>query len=158
MTNRPPAAWLSLLSPVPADVVPRRSPVASPGTAGAAPDSPIAGWESLTIDLTDLPFGTRIIMVTLDATGQPISGSDHVLHRDVNAVDQSGARRVYMRQESIGGRIEADGTFRGTHWEVEGFEPEDDDPPDWKHTPRQPTAEESRALLDLLREVITRAR
>jgi hypothetical protein len=155
--SRTPAPWLSLLAPLPADVVPHRAPVAAPGTPQAAPDSPIAGWQSLIVDRSDLPFGGRVVHVTLDAAGVPISASDHVYLRDVDATSQAPADPVQMRQLSVGGRIEADGTFRGTHWTTAGPEPADDEEPQWQMTPRPPTEREIAALMALVHEVMARA-
>jgi hypothetical protein len=61
-----------------------------------------------------------------------------------------------MRQESIGGRFETDGTFNGTRWDVEGPEPADDEAPDWRMTPRPPTAAEAAALTAIANELVRR--
>jgi hypothetical protein len=151
-------AWLSLLAPLPADAKPERKPLATPGSEGAAPDSPIAGWQDLILDLSDVPFGHRIVSVVLDATGQPIAASDHVVLRAVDASGRAPDGPVRMRQESVGGRIESDGTFRGTHWIIEGPEPAGDEEPAWPQTPRPPTDEEGARLLEIVREVVARAR
>lgn len=150
------AEWLTLFGPLPPGT-PRRSPVAAPGTDGAKPDSPIAGWINVVLDFSDMPHGTRIIHVTLDATGRPISASDHVYLRDITGLDPTAAlhARVPMRQESVGGRLEEDGSFRGTHWTVEGMEP-DDDEPTWTHTPRPPTDEEIVGLKRVVEDVLSR--
>jgi hypothetical protein len=154
---RSPAPWLALLALLPDGVMPRRTPVAAPGTAGAAPDSPIAGWESLVLDLSDMPFGIRVLSVTLDAHGTPIAASDHVMRRDVDAAGQPRTAPPRMRQESVGGRIEADGSVHGTHWIIEGSEVDGDEPPpDWQRTSRAPTADETRRLLALVRDVVAR--
>ena len=152
-----PAEWLRLLAPLPESVTPRRSPVASPGTDGAKPGSPIAGWTNVVIDLSDMPHGTRVVLITLDADGRAISASDHVYLRDISRLELKAAMhaRVPMRQESVGGRIEEDGSFRGTHWTVEGME-SDEDEPKWNHTPRPPSDQETSALLELVEEVLRR--
>src|SRR5688572_10926676 len=113
MTEGRAPAWLALFAALPADARPVRKPVAPPGSEGASPDTPVAGWENLILDLSAPPFGTRIVMVTLDAGGAPISGSDHVLTRHVSAGTDDPLRPSPMRQLSLGGRIEPDGTFRG---------------------------------------------
>lgn len=151
--SRPRAPWLTLLSALPADAVVRRSPV----LPDAAVDSPVAGWENLVVDRSDLPHGWRIVMVTLDAAGTPIAASDHVHHRDVDG-GQPPVGPVTMHGESVGGRLESDGSFRGTHWTTDGPEPVDDEPPQWRMTPRPPAAEEVAALLALVRDVVARTR
>jgi hypothetical protein len=151
------ADWLKLLAPLPDDATPRRSPVASPGSEGAKPGSPIAGWTNVVFDLSDMPYGTRIVLITLDAEGRAISASDHVYLRDISRLDVKEAMHAHvpMRQESVGGRIEEDGSFRGTHWTVEGME-SDEDEPKWTHTPRPPSDTETSALLELVEEVLRR--
>ena len=155
MTPRGPAPWLSLFAPLPPDARPRRQPVGSPLIA-TAPDSPIAGWESLLLDLSDPPFGSRIVLVTLDASSRPISASDHVVLRDVDGPWADPLVRVHMRQSSLGGRIEDDGSFRGTYWAIEGPEPEDEELPQWQQSQRAPTEEEVAKLLALVRDIIAR--
>ena len=152
-----PADWLKLLAPLPDDAVPRRSPVAPPGTEGAKPGSPIAGWINVVLDLSDMPHGTRVLLVTLDADGRAISASDHVYVRDISGLEYHAAlqARVPMRQESVGGRLEEDGSFRGTHWTVEGME-SDEDEPKWQHTPRPPSEAETAALKELVEEMLKR--
>lgn len=150
------ASWLALLAPLPADAIPRRKPVAEPGSPQAASDSPIHGWESLLLDLSDPPFGTRIVMVTLDADGRAISASDHVMVRHVSGADADASVPVHMTQHSVGGRIEPDGTLRGTHWTVEGPEPEGDEAPQWSQVPRPPSADERARLLQLVRDLLSR--
>ncbi len=93
-----------------------------------------------------------MVTVLLDAAGQLLSASDHVHFREPPA-GQSPAR---IRQESIGGRFEADGAFRGTCWLVTGPEPVDDEPPRWEMTPRQPRPEEVERLRGLTAELLRR--
>ena len=156
--RRDPAPWLSLFAPLPDDARPVRKPVAAAGTPGALPESPIAGWESLTLDLSDPPFGVRIVMVTIDASGRPISASDHVMLRHVGHEDGAAdpGEKTIMNQSSLGGRIEHDGTFRGTFWTVEGPEPDGDELPQWLQTPRAPTDEEVARLMVLVQDMTKR--
>ena len=156
MTGRERAPWLSLFAPLPDDARPSRKPVAATGTPGALPESPIAGWESLTLDLSDPPFGIRIVMVTLDASGRPISASDHVMLRQVGDERPDPSERTTMSQLSLGGRIEEDGTFRGTFWTVEGPEPDGDELPQWLQASRPPTDEEVARLMAIVQELTTR--
>src|SRR5689334_14608179 len=97
-------AWLALFAPIPADARPLRKPVAPAGSALADPGSPIAGWESMILDLSAPPFGTRLVMVALDETGTPLSASDHVMTRDAAGAP---AAPVHVTQVSVGGRIES---------------------------------------------------
>ena len=150
--------WLKFLGPLPADVEPIRKPVAPPGSTAAAPESPIAGWENVTLDLSAPDHGLRVILVTLDATGTAISASDHVL---LSKTDAAGEK--ILCHESLGGRIESDGSFRGTHWVAEGPEPPDTGEQSGSQMPwgnpvnRQPTAAEVDRLLAIAREVVGRA-
>jgi hypothetical protein len=103
------------------------------------------------LELNAVPRGGRYLLVTMDESGRPISASDHVLFR---APSDGGAWEV--RQESIGGRLELDGTFRGTHWLVTGPEPLDDEEPSWDMRPRPPEDAEIAALKGLVAELLTR--
>ena len=152
--------WLRFLAPLPADIRPIRKPVAAPGTPGAAPESPIAGWENVSLDLSAPDHGLRVVIVTLDATGTAISASDHVL---LTLPSANGEK--LLRHESLGGRIEADGSFLGTHWIAEGPEPpegedvQNQEPgiPWGNPVYRQPTAAEVERLLEIARDVVARA-
>jgi hypothetical protein len=123
--------------------------VATTADLDPAAAAAVAGWSSLVLDLSGAD-GVRVVQVLLDADGRPLSASDHVLFRSA-ARDDSG--RPWMRQENIGGRFEADGTFRGTCWQIEGPEPSDDEPPRWSAVPRPPTAAEVAGLTALVAEV-----
>lgn len=146
-------SWHALLAPLPAGAVPRVSPVVSPGQGPALAMAPIVGWESLVLELSAGPTGLRILQVLLDAEGRTLSGSDHILVRSA-AAGRPGP--MLMRQESIGGRLEPDGSFRGTFWLVTGPEPTDEEDPQWEAHPREPTNEEVAALTQLLAEVVRR--
>jgi hypothetical protein len=111
----------------------------------------IAGWKSLVLELSAGVAGTRIVQVLLDAEGRLLSGSDHVLFRF-----EVEGRPVQIRQESVGGRFESDGSFRGTFWLVTGPEPIDDEEPRWELSPRQPTTGEVQALRQVVAEVMRR--
>jgi len=153
--------WLKFLAPLPQDVQPERKPVAAPGTPGAAPGSPIAGWENVMLDLSAAEHGLRVILVTLDATGTAISASDHVLLSRT-----AGDGQKVLCHESLGGRIESDGSFLGMHWIAEGPEPAEDegpetrgedDPPWGNPVHRPPTAAEVERLLAIAADVVARA-
>ncbi|MGE3889681.1 MAG: hypothetical protein AB7H81_24920, partial [Vicinamibacterales bacterium] len=91
--------------------------------------------------------GLRHVMVTLDASGRPISAADTVLYRDDGEI----------RQESIGGRIEEAGTFNGTRWRTTGVEgSEDEDEPGLASTPSAPSPDEVEGIKALVAEVMRR--
>jgi hypothetical protein len=148
-------SWHALFAPLPPDAVPRRTPVLPPELAQTEHAAAIAGWDSLVIDLSDPPNGGRVVHVVLDGADRPISASDHVLVRFPH--EAPAGMPVRMRQESVGGRLEVDGSFRGTYWDVSGLEPEDDEEPHWESIPRAPTEDEIAALKALVAEVLKRA-
>lgn len=111
----------------------------------------VAGWESLVLELSAGPSGLRILQVLLDAEGRLLSASDHVLFRS-----EAEGRPARIRQESIGGRFESDGNFRGTFWLITGMEPVDEEEPQWDMSPRTPTNGEVEALRQLVAEVVRR--
>jgi hypothetical protein len=143
--------WHALLAPLPPGVAPRSAALVTPGALDDT--APIAGWESLILELSAGPAGLRILQVLLDAQGRPLSASDHVLYRSDPSDHHT---QVLIRQESIGGRFELDGTFRGTCWLVTGPEPGDEEAPQWEMTPRGPTPEEVAALRGLAEELVRR--
>ena len=150
----PREAWHALLAPLPSGVTPVRKPVASAEILATEAGSAIAGWTSVTLELSAQARGLRHLLVTLDETGRPNSASDHVLFHAPNPEHPSGPADI--RQESIGGRLEADGTFRGTCWLVIGPEPADDEPPAWDMRSRSPSEEEIVALKGLVAELMRR--
>jgi hypothetical protein len=151
-TGAPPP-WHALLAPLPADVAPTRKPVGSPEILATQHGSAIAGWEQLTVELSAGRAGLRTVLVVLDAAGRPISAADAVLYRVEPPTPSQPAR---MRQESIGGRIEADGLFRGTCWKTEGPEPEDDEEPQWEMRRSEPSRDQIQALMTLVADVVRR--
>jgi hypothetical protein len=158
MNPRP--SWHALFAPLPADAVPRRQPVASPEVLATPAGAAIAGWEQLVLDLSAGGAGMRVVHVVLDGEGRPISASDMVFYR--TGAPGSGAPgeldvRAEIRQESVGGRFETDGSFRGTRWLTVGPEPVDDEPPDWESTPSEPSAADTAALRALVDEMLRRA-
>ena len=146
MNPRP--SWHALFAPLPADAVPRRQPVAPPEVLATPAGAAIAGWEQLVLDLSAGGTAMRVVHVVLDGDGRPISASDMVFYR-------TGPAEI--RQESVGGRFEADGSFRGTRWLTTGPEPADDEPPDWESTPSEPSAADVAALRALVDEMLRRA-
>ena len=148
------APWHALLGPLPIGAAPRRTPVTSPEVLASPVGAAIAGWENLGLELSAGAAGLRLLHVLLDQTGQPISASDHVLFRSPHPTELSAPPQI--EQESIGGRLEPDGSFRGTCWHVVGPEPPDGEDPQWTMTPRAPTDAEIAALRALVAELLRR--
>lgn len=144
----PPPPWLALLAPVPSGPVPRRSPAASPEVLATGAGAAIAGWEHLVLELSAGEAGLRVVQLLVNAAGAWLSASDHVLLR------LPGGERPWIRQESIGGSFETDGTFRGTCWLIEGPEPRGDEEPQWSMSPRAPADHEVAALRTVLADVL----
>jgi hypothetical protein len=145
-----------LLAPLPADVVPERKPVATPeqienGTAG-----PIAGWQSVTVYLS-APEGSRNVLITLDASGKLLSGGDHVLF--IRAGTRDGAATAIYEHESVGGRFEDDGSFRGTRWHTrtEQLAEAGDDDGETMSVPSVPSEADVGALRRLVADVMRRS-
>lgn len=89
-------------------------------------------------------------MVTLDATGTPISAGDWVLY--------CSGRPVQYVHENVGGRIQPDGSFLGTRWRTLAVDVPGRDEPETKETVRSdPSAEDVAALMTLVRELVKRA-
>jgi hypothetical protein len=106
--------WLALLAPLPDDVVIERKPVASPELLASGQADAIAGWESITVNLSDVAYGMRHVLITLDGSGTLISGGDGVMcHRDERRGDETWQ---ICDHENLGGRFEVDGSFLGTRW------------------------------------------
>lgn len=157
-TPPPTQPWHALLAPLPPDAIPRRQPVATPEIQAKPEAAAIAGWEQLTVDLSAGAAGLRIVMVLLDAAGQPIVASDAVLYR-MEATEGGGAdprRTVEYLHESVGGRLEPDGTFRGARWRMVGVETVGRDPAQWESTPVEPSEADVAALKALVADVLRR--
>lgn len=118
---------------------------------GTPEGAAVAGWESLVLELSAGAAGLRVLQVLLDAEGRLLSASDHVMFRS-----EGEGQPVQIRQESIGGRFEPDGDFRGTFWLISGPEPVDDEEPRWEMSPREPTEGEVEALRQLVAEMVRR--
>ena len=150
------APWHALLAPLPNTAVVERKPVASAeqlatGTAGA-----IAGWESLSVNLSDGPAGLRHVLVTLDETGKLLSAGDNVLFSRIEHRD--GVEVIVYDHESIGGRYEDDGSFRGTCWVSQSEQRDDSDEATvLSSTPSPPLPEHVAALTRIVAEVMRRA-
>lgn len=149
--------WLALLAALPDDAIPERKSVASPELIASGKADAIAGWDSITIDLSAGDAGLRHLQLTVDAGGQLLSAGDHVLfHRTEKRGDL--VVTIYD-QESIGGRYAEDGSFHGTRW-VTHTEQDDqhaDHEPEITSTPSEPSHEDVMAFNRLVAEVLRRA-
>ena len=155
--TRPP--WHALLAPLPPDVVPRREPVAAADVRSTPAGAIIAGWEKLVLELSAGAHGLRVVLVVCDRGGTVISASDWVLHRsNVGELPSttSGAA-AECRHESVGGRFEPDGSFRGTAWRMVGAVPVEGQAPQWESTPSEPTRNEVAALRAVAAQLLERA-
>ena len=153
--------WHSLLAPLPADAVVSRRPVTPPERANDPSTAAIAGWDQLTVELSAGRAGLRHLLVLLDATGHPITAGDHVLTiREVTS-EAGGALLNEYVHDSVGGRLEPDGTFNGTRWHIvrilaPGQEVGEDDPPSEARSSK-PTEEEVSAIKALAADMLRRA-
>ena len=146
----PSPVWHALLAPLPPVATPTRRRIGPEVSAPDAPESAIAGWSELVLDLSAGPTGSRVIQVVLDPADHPLAASDMVYFRPVPA-DRADSRH---RQESIGGRFEEDGSFRGTCWIGTATGPAEDESLQWDLTPSQPVEEQVAALRKLVTSVM----
>jgi hypothetical protein len=148
--------WLALFAPLPDEALVERKPVASPELVASGKADAIAGWDSITVNLSDMPAGLRHVQITLDGDDKLLSASDLVLfHRE----EQRGRQVVTIYdQENVGGRFDDDGTFRGTRWLTRTEQIGDDDA--HAHTtslPSPPSEHDVASLRTLVDAVIKRA-
>lgn len=133
--------------------MPTRSPVAPDSLTSTPEGAAIAGWEHLVIWLSAGEAGLRTILVVLDESGRPISASDGVVYRRFNAAEGT----VAWRHQNLGGRLEPDGTFLGTHWVSSSVEDADGTIHNQTQTPSAPTPADVARLKTLVDEVLRRA-
>ena len=147
--------WLALLAPLPNDVVTERKPVASAQQIADGTAGPIAGWQSISVNLSSPHAGSRNILITVDASGTLLSGGDHVMF--VTPPADAGSPAIFDH-ESIGGRFEVDGSFRGTRWRTrtEQMPEAEDDGTTTMSEPSAPTEPEIAALRQLIADVMRR--
>jgi hypothetical protein len=145
--------WFALLAPLPPEARPTRRPLVPDEGQPSPETAAIAGWSSLVLELSPGPQGLRVLIVTLDGEGKVLSASDMV-HSVVTG--QPGKPRL-LRQESLGGRFEPDGTFRGTRWHGTATAVEGDAEPDWKLTSGAPEDHEVTRLRQLVADLVGRA-
>ena len=150
--------WLSLLAPLPHDVVPQRKPVASAQQLADGTAGPIAGWQSITVNLSEPDFGLRHVQITLDEQGRLLAGGDFVMF--VRETTPDGDEATVTDHESIGGRFEEDGDFRGTHWKATLETSADDDENSVTRSAqhRRPSPEEIAELRRIIDDVLNRLR
>jgi hypothetical protein len=141
-----------LFAPLPEGAVPRRKPIAPPESADGGA---IAGWEQLSLELSAGAAGLRAVLVVLDGTGRPIAASDDVLYRVERVVD--GAPRVEYHHATVGGRLEDDGSFRGTRWRGKSLETASGDNVQTDLTPEEASEADAAAIRTLVAEVLRRA-
>jgi hypothetical protein len=148
-------SWHSLLAALPGDAVVESKPVASPELAATTDISPIAGWRQVTCLMSAGKAGLRHLLVGLDATGRPITAGDHVMTCESVVGEPSLTRFVH---ESVGGRLEEDGSFNGTYHRMVVVRPnnsDEDHEPIESHS-RPPTIDEVVALKSIVAALLTR--
>jgi hypothetical protein len=148
--------WLALFAPLPDDAVIERKFVASPELLASGKADAIAGWESITVNLSDVAAGMRNVMITLDGNGRLLSAGDNVL---LLREEHRGRHKVTIyTHENVGGRFEEDGTFHGTRWQTLTEQIDDDD--EHAHStalPSPPSAADVTALRALIDDVMRHA-
>ena len=154
----PAPSWLSLLSPLPDNAAVEKKSVASADQLASQTAGPIAGWQSLTVHLSEPAYCLRHVLVTLDEHGDLLAGSDHVMF--VRATTPDGLVATLTDHESIGGRFEKDGSFRGTHWKTTLASSADDEESSTTRRAehRPPTGPETAALRHIIDDLLKRRR
>ena len=151
----PAPAWLSLLSPLPSDSRIERVPVATAEQIASGTADAIAGWHSIRVHLSEPEFGLRFVLITLDQDDRLLSGGDHVMF--VLETTPDGSEATLTEHQSVGGRFEVDGSFRGTYWKSTSETPPGEDegvPRSAEHRP--PSEEEIAALRRIIDDVLGR--
>ena len=133
-----------------------RKPVASPEAVASGQADASAGWESVTVYLSDPAAGMRHVQITLDADDRLLSAGDTVMFE---RKEQRGRDTVTVYDhENVGGRFEQDGSFHGTRWVTRTEQIGDDD--EHAHTtslPSPPSAADVASLKALVDGVLKRA-
>ena len=147
--------WLTLLSSIPPNAKPQRKPVASAEQIAKGTAGPIAGWVSVSVNLSEPQYGLRHVLITLDENGQLLSGSDHVMFvRETTADDEA----TLTEHLSVGGRFEKDGSFLGTYWKMmlESAPDDDENSVARSSEKRTPTDAEVASLRRIIDDVLRR--
>ena len=150
-------SWHTLLSALPDGAVVNSQPVIPSERAGQPEMSPIVGWRQITCIMSAGEAGLRHVLVVLDETGRPISASDHVM--TCHAIEGEPTLTRY-EHESIGGRLEQDGTFTGTYHRMIFVRPTDSEAEDYgpvESYNRPPTTDEIDALKAIVASVMAKA-
>jgi hypothetical protein len=155
--STPPAPWHVLFAPVPDGLVPIRKPVAAPEIMESPAGAATAEWEQLTLEISAGSAGARILLVTLDATGQAIAASDWVLYRIEREREPGDDIAVEYRHETVGGRFETDGSFAGTRWLTVTAETHEGEQRQLESTSSRPTAADEDGLRSVVAEMLRRA-
>jgi hypothetical protein len=151
--SRPPE-WLALLAPLPDNVAVERKPVASAEQIAQGTAGPIAGWQSISVNLW-APEGSRNVLITVDASGTLLSAGDHVLL--IRPSERDGIKVTIYDHESVGGRYNDDGSFQGTRWQTRTEQVVDaDDDGETTSTPSAPSADDIAALNRIVADVMKR--
>lgn len=138
-----------MFAPLPDDAVVQRKPVLSAELDGKPESAAIAGWESISVELSAGAAGLRHVMVTLDASGTPISAGDWVLY--------CSGKPVRYVHENVGGRIQPDGSFLGTRWRSVAVEvPGSEDPETTETVRSEPTPQDVEGIKTLVQELLRR--
>lgn len=149
-------AWLSLLSPLPDGVRVERTPVASAQQIESGTAGPIAGWINVSVNLSEPDYGLRHVQITLDEHGELLTAGDHVMF--VRETTPDGLTAIVTDHESIGGRYEKDGSFRGTCWKTRlRSAPGSDDSETVSAEQSAPTGEQIATLTRIVRDVLSRS-
>lgn len=148
--------WLALFAPLPEHAVFERRPVASTELLRSGKAGAIAGWESITVVLTDVTAGMRHVMVTLDGDGKLLSASDLVMLHRTEPRDRHIV--TIYDHENLGGRFEEDGAFYGTRWQTRTEQIDgDEEHARMTSLPSPPCASDVTSLRALVEDVIRRA-
>ena len=149
--------WHELLAPLPADALPRRQPIAAPEVLARPEAAAIADWQQLVVELSAGSAGLRILLVVLDGSGRPISASDAVLRTEtVSDMGDDAAVAVRHVHENIGGRIEEDGSIRGTRWRTVSVDTNGGKREIQQSTPSEPSAADAERLKALVDDIVRR--
>jgi hypothetical protein len=146
---------------LPPGAVPKRQPVAPPEILARPEGAAIAGWKQLVLHLSEVPAGSRTILVLVDADGRPMSASDGVLYRIELPEGAAGDPRPAVRfeMENVGGRLEPDGRFLGTRWRTVSLQHGEDEEnaTQLESTPSAPSEADIAAIKALVAEILRRA-
>jgi hypothetical protein len=134
--------------------------VASPEVLASPTGWAIAGWEQIALHLFAGAAGSRSSLVVLDASGTLLSASDSVLYRrgvHGGPPPEDGDAPCLIQQDSVGGRFEPDGSFRGTRWRLVAEDPGGVDELEWESVRTEPSPADVEGIRRIAAELIRRA-